>query len=77
MKPESCPKCGATPFDQFLPHFVTRWPWKFLFFGPRPEYAVICRGCKEIVGHEWEDEAVRALHDEFMRHVGMTKEAGE
>ena len=44
-----CPKCGAAPFDQFLPRQVVRFSW----FGLRRRiYAVICRACKDIVGYE-------------------------
>jgi len=45
----SCPKCGAEPFDQFLPGQVYSW-WRSLL--RLPCLAVICRGCKEIVGYE-------------------------
>lgn len=50
-----CSRCHAHPFDQFLPGFVVRWgrfwwaPWR-----TRPRFAVICRGCKAVVGWEWE-----------------------
>ena len=54
-----CPKCGAEPFDQFLPRQVVRdwWPlksWFVWYFLNREltRFAVICRGCKEIVGYE-------------------------
>lgn len=67
MKPKQCPECGAKPFKQLLPMFVVRWPFKFLLWGARPEYAVICRDCKEIVDYEWFDEAWRALREESLR----------
>lgn len=58
--PLKCPRCGATPFDQFLPGFVTRWgrvwwaPWR-----RRAPYAVICRACKAVVGWEWDGHRER------------------
>ncbi len=56
----ACPRCGAAPFDQFLPGLVERWgrvwwaPWR-----RRPPYAVICRACKQLVGWEWDGRRVR------------------
>lgn len=44
-----CPKCGAEPFDQFLPRQFYSW-WRRLL--RLPHLAVICRACKLIVGHE-------------------------
>lgn len=55
-----CPKCGAEPFDQFLPGLVVRMG--FVWYAPwrkRPPFAVICRACKEIVGYEWDGSRVR------------------
>lgn len=55
---EMCPRCGAYPFEPFLRGQVQRdvfSPWRALLrlFGKtRPHCAVICRGCKEIVGWE-------------------------
>jgi hypothetical protein len=49
-----CPRCGTRPLVTFLRGTVVRpkraWYWPFK---ARPQYAVICRGCKEIVGYEW------------------------
>jgi hypothetical protein len=50
-----CPKCGRV-FEQFLPGQVCRSaPW-WRFFLPwdyaRPQFAVICWACKEIIGWE-------------------------
>lgn len=54
----ACPCCGDSPFDQFLPLQVARspWPW-WAWLLPlerwrRPVFAIICRGCKAIVGYE-------------------------
>ncbi len=53
-----CPKCGASPFEPFLRFQVARdvfSPWRALLAAlgrGRPAFAVICRGCKEIVGYE-------------------------
>jgi hypothetical protein len=60
----TCPCCGARPFDQFLPGIVTRWgrvwwaPWR-----RRPPYAVICRACKATVAWEWDGRRVRPRED--------------
>lgn len=44
-----CPKCEAAPFECFLRGMVARFDW----FGLRKRvWCVICRSCKEIVGHE-------------------------
>jgi hypothetical protein len=49
---QRCPHCNAAPFEPFLRGMVTRtfwlpWTWK-----RRDIWAVICRGCKGIVGYE-------------------------
>jgi len=47
-----CPKCKA-PFTPFLRGQVQRSSRKFIFFGKRrPNYALICWECKDIVGWE-------------------------
>ncbi len=53
----SCPRCGDSPFNPFLRGQVQRWPysWRTLWLpvGPaRPCCALICWGCKDIVGYE-------------------------
>lgn len=45
---ETCPKCKA-PFEPFLRGQVYSF-WRSLF--GRPSSCLICRVCKEIVGHE-------------------------
>lgn len=48
----NCPKCGEI-FEPFLRGQVQRSPRKFIFFGPRrPNCALICWACKEIIGYE-------------------------
>jgi hypothetical protein len=50
-----CPKCGAMPFESFLRGQVVRssWYWHRWWFRRRTDiWCVICRACKEIVGHE-------------------------
>ena len=59
---ESCPKCGARPFDPFLRGQVHRGPirqicielWRRLHGNCEPVgyCALICWTCKEIVGYE-------------------------
>lgn len=47
----NCPKCEA-PFEPFLRGQIQRSRRKWLI-GPKRHYcALICRGCKEIVGWE-------------------------
>jgi hypothetical protein len=51
--PLVCPKCAASPFEPFLPGQVARsnfWPWHW----GRPQHAIICRGCKDIVAYSKE-----------------------
>ena len=49
---ESCPHCGASPFDPFLRGQVQRWRWSLLRLEIRPYCTLICSTCKEIVGYE-------------------------
>jgi hypothetical protein len=53
---DSCPRCGATPFEPFRRGQVQRSPWRWwglwLFGRMRPWCAVICAKCKDIVGYE-------------------------
>ena len=45
---KTCPKCGED-FECFLRGMIVRFSW----FGLRKKcFAVICRACKNIVGHE-------------------------
>jgi hypothetical protein len=53
----SCPKCGDAPLRPFMRGQVQRsaYSWRTLWLpigGPRPYCAVICWGCKEIIGYE-------------------------
>lgn len=60
---QSCPKCGAAPFDTFLRGLVQRSPVSIFARPPwrrRPYCAVICRGCKEIVDWEVPRAALKA-----------------
>lgn len=51
FKYERCGKCD-TPFPEFMRGQVQR-PKRWLWFGPkRPYCAVICHGCKQIIGWE-------------------------
>jgi phage terminase large subunit GpA-like protein len=47
----TCPKCGEI-FYPFLRGMVQRRRFRWLFWGPWPYCALICRDCKEIVGYE-------------------------
>lgn len=59
-----CPKCGAQPFDQFLPGQVVRFDW----FGLRTRvFAVICGACKAIVGHETAGTAIEKMKAQTAR----------
>ncbi len=48
---EVCPKCG-TPFPEFLRGCVQRSKRFLGFLWKRPYCAIICHGCKEIIGYE-------------------------
>jgi hypothetical protein len=55
---KTCPKCGCTPFETFMRGMIQRRKRKWWLFGERwPYCAVICWGCKEIVGYEQPEEA--------------------
>jgi len=52
MSLEICPKCGADPFRQFLRGQIQRCKRKWLIGSKQDYCAVICWGCKAIVGYE-------------------------
>ena len=52
---DSCPKCGVEPFEPFMRGQVQRAERTLFSWPPfkwRPYCALICYGCKDIVGYE-------------------------
>ena len=62
MIPHHCPICGDEPFHPFMRGQIQRSSRALLSWPPfreRPPAAVICAGCKAIVGWEWPPRAHR------------------
>lgn len=57
---EECPVCLWRPFDHLMRWTVSRWPYWFMVWFPRPDRAIICRTCKSIVGWEYPPPAQSA-----------------